>query len=402
MSDIDVAIVGGGCIGLAAAKGLLERRDLDVAVYEKEATLAQHQSGRNSGVLHPGFNYEPGSRKARYATIGTSQLKSFAQEHDVPLDEVGVVVIATSAADEANLDLLFERADANDVEVEVLPDQASIAEHEPHAVGQRGLWCPTAASVDAPAYVEALAQVVRESGGQIHLDQPVEGLSATGDGVEVRLEDRTVTASHVLNAAGLYADTLAHQLEVGQGYRIVPFRGEYYELKPDRRQLTHSMIYPTPDPELPFLGVHFTRRADGSVIVGPNAVLAGGREAYQRYQIDPLETLQMLTFGGFWRLFGDRTVRSAALEHLHTSISKRAFVGAASQLVPAVREEDLIPGHAGIRAQIVSRDGTLVHEPLVEVGPDSTHVLNAVSPGLTASLPFGEELAETVIDQLDG
>lgn len=400
MPDIDVAIVGGGCIGLAVARGLLERRDLDVAIFEKEPSLARHQSGRNSGVLHPGFNYPPGSRKARFAVAGTRRLKRFADRHEVPLEEVGVLVVATTEDDERRLDRLFEQADANGVDVEPVDGPEAIAAYEPHAAGRRGLWCPGAASIDAPAYVRALADVVDEQGGRLHLESPVAGLARTDGAVAIQLEDRTVTAAHVVNAAGLYADRLAHDLGVAQTYRIVPFRGEYYTLTPARRHLTRSMIYPTPDPELPFLGVHFTRRADGSVIVGPNAVLALGREAYGRREVDLAEATRMLGYGGFWRLFRDRTVRRVAIAHLHTSLRKAAFVSAAQRLVPAVTGDDLESGHAGIRAQIVSRDGELVTDPLIESGDRSTHVLNAVSPGLTASLPFGDAVAETVLQQL--
>lgn len=402
VSDHDVAIIGAGCIGLAVAKHLLERSDLDVLVLDKEPRLASHQSGRNSGVLHPGFNYQPGSLKARFAREGTRRLKGFAADHGVPIDEVGVLVVATDADEEARLEQLFERAEANGVDVDRLIGHEAIAAREPHAAGRVGLWCPEAASIDSVAYVRALAGVVRDAGASIRLEMPVASVTPIDGGVQLRAAGQEVTADHVVNAAGVYADRIAHQVGVGTDYRIVPFRGEYYQLRDERRTLTRSMIYPTPDPSLPFLGVHFTRRADGSVIVGPNAVLALGREAYGRTEIDLGDATRILGDLAVWRMLTKPTVRQVALEQLQTSLRKRAFVAAAKRLVPAVERDDLVAGHAGIRAQIVDRDGTLVMEPLIESGAHSTHVLNAVSPGLTASLPFGESVANAVIDRLEG
>lgn len=401
VSTYDVAIIGGGCIGLATARSLLDRGDLEVVVFEKEPELAQHQSGRNSGVLHPGFNYEPGSLKAQFAVEGTRRMKQFAQVHDVPLDECGVLVVATTERDETNLERLFDRARANGVDVERCDGHEAITAIEPHAAGRIGLWCPAAASIDSSSYIRALAAAVTDAGGEIRLDSTVSGLDVTSTGIRVETDGGPVSATHVVNAAGLHADRIAHQLGVGSDVRIIPFRGEYYELRPERRELTQTMIYPTPDPAIPFLGVHFTRRTDGSVIVGPNAVLALGREAYRRRDVSLRDTASILGYPGFWRLLADRQVRQVAVQHLHTSLRKAAFVAQASRLVPSVTSVDLVRGHAGNRAQVVDRSGRLVMDPLVEAGPRSTHVLNAVSPGLTSSLPFGDHVAEQVVDRLD-
>lgn len=402
MTDYDVAIIGGGCVGLATAKALLEETDLSVAVLEKESTVGAHQSGRNSGVLHPGFNYRPGSLKAEYAVAGTARLKQFAADHSVPLDELGVLVVATSARDVQNLEVLFERASANEVTVERLHNHDEIAEKEPHAVGQIGLWCPEAASIDPQAYVAELGSVVGDLGGDIHLDTTVSQLRTADNSISMQTDNGEIVAAHLVNAAGFYADRFAHQLGVGLDHRIVPFRGEYYTLEPSKRHLTRSMIYPTPDPDIPFLGVHFTRRTDGSVIVGPNAVIAPGREAYRNTDPNLRELAELITDPAVWRILADGTRRRIALHHLHTSIRKTAFVNAAQQLVPSVKASDLRKGHAGIRAQLVSDDGTLIMDPRIESGARSTHVLNAVSPGLTTSLPFGEHVASRVLESLEG
>jgi len=398
VTDYDVAVAGGGCVGLSVAYHLAES-GLDVAVLEKEYHLAAHQSGRNSGVLHPGFNYPPGSRKARFATEGTRRMKAFCDDHGVPIDEVGVVVAAQDDAEESRLHDLADNADANGVAVELL-DGDGLREREPHAAGQAALYCPEAASVDSQAYVYALASEARDAGADLHLGYEVRGASRTASSLRVHADKGDVTADYLVNAAGLHADRLAAELGVGDGHRIVPFRGEYYEVVPGRHDLCRSMIYPAPDPELPFLGVHFTRRADGKVIVGPNAVLAFGREAYRNTQFDLRDLADTLSYQGFWRLFASPKLLGVARDELAKSYRKERFVEASRRLVPDVRADDLARSYAGIRAQLVSPDGDLVQDPVFETGPRSLHVLNAVSPGLTSSLPLGEHLAERVEEAL--
>ncbi len=390
----DVAIVGGGCVGLSVARHLRERTDLDVAVLEKEHHLAAHQSGRNSGVLHPGFNYPPHSRKADFATEGTRRMKEYCAEHGVPCDELGVLVVAKTDAEEARLDTLAAQAEANGVEYELLDSQAAIREHEPHAVGQAALYAPEAASVDSQQYVYALAREIQAAGAELYTGHAVEEIHRTASGYRIETDKGPLEATYLVNAAGLHADELAHQLGVGKGYQIVPFRGEYYELRPGRRHLCETMIYPTPNPELPFLGVHYTRRTDGKVIIGPNAVLAFGREAYENTQFDLSDLFDTLTYEGFRRLLASRMMLSVALEELSKSYRKGKFAEASQRLVPDVRREDLKRSYAGIRAQVVSEDGDLVKDPLFVETDDSVHVLNAVSPGLTSSLPFGDHIAE--------
>ncbi len=393
----DVAIVGGGCVGLSVAKHLAEKTALDIAVLEKEHHLAAHQSGRNSGVLHPGFNYPPDSKKARFATEGTTRMKAYCAKHGVPCEEYGVLVVATDDEEEARLHELAKQAKANGVTYELLQSQAAIQEHEPYAEGQAALYAPEAASVDAEQYVYALAREIRNLGVTIYTGYEVTTISHAAKGYHIQTGNGRFDVSYLVNAAGLYADTLAHQVGVGEHYQVVPFRGEYYELRPERADLCQTMIYPTPNPELPFLGVHYTRRTDGKVIVGPNAVLAFGREAYANTDVDIRELIETLTYGGFQRLLSSPLMLSVAWDELNKSYRKEKFTEASQQLVPAIRTEDLQKSYAGIRAQLVATDGTLVKDPLFIARDDAIHVLNAVSPGFTSSLPFGEHIAETLV-----
>lgn len=401
MTAHDIVVVGGGCVGCSVARSLASKSDLDVAVVEKEHHLAAHQSGRNSGVLHPGFNYEPGSLKARFATEGTRRMKEYAAEHGVPIEEFGVLVVARNDREEAHLETVQARATENGVETEFLRDADAIAEHEPHATGQAALYAPEAASIDSQQYVYSLARDLADRGVDLYTGTRVDGVRRDLDGFRLDTTSGELRAGYVVNAAGLHADHVAAEFGVGEGLKVVPFRGEYYEVVPGRRHLCETMIYPTPDPDLPFLGVHFTRRTDGKVIVGPNAVLAFGREAYRNTDVNPRELAETLGYRGFRRLMADPKMLKVGWDELNKSYRKGKFVEAARRLVPEVRAEDFTKSYAGIRAQLVSEDGDLVKDPLFEHAGDSTHVLNAVSPGLTCSLPFGDHLSDAVLENLD-
>jgi len=396
--DHDIIVVGAGCIGCSVARSLARDSALDVAVVEKEHHLAAHQSGRNSGVLHPGFNYEPGSLKAQYATEGTRRMKEFARENDVPLAEHGVVVVARTAAEERRLEELETQAEQNGVETELVHGNDAIAAYEPHASGRAALIAPEAASIDAQQYVYTLARHATNAGVDFYTGTRVDGVRR--DGEEFRLATSTgeLRTRYVVNCAGLHADRLAAEFGVGDGLQIVPFRGEYYEVVPGKRAVCQSMIYPTPDPELPFLGVHYTRRTDDKVIVGPNAVLALGREAYENTEFNLRDLRETLGYAGFYRLMLRPKMLRIGWEELTKSYRKEQFVAAAQRLVPEVSVSDFRESYAGVRAQLVTDDGRLVKEPLFEHAARSTHVLNAVSPGLTCSLPFGETLSEDVLE----
>ena len=394
MTKHDVLVVGGGCVGVSTARHLAER-GVDVAVVEKEYALAEHQSGRNSGVLHPGFNYEPGTLKARFAVEGTRRMKEYCAERNVPVDECGVFVVAQDDEERERLKDLKKQADENGAEARVV-EAAFVEDREPHADAVAALYAPEAASVDSRKYVHALAADAEEDGAAFYLGHEVRDATRERDGWRVETNKGELGAEYVVNAAGLYADVLARKMDAPTEHRVVPFRGEYYELAPEATDLCRTMIYPTPDPELPFLGVHYTRRTDGKVIVGPNAVLAFGKEAYTNRDVSPKELFRTLSYGGFWRLISSRKMLGVAWDELNKSYRKSRFVAAAQRLVPEAGPDDFARSYAGVRAQLVSPDGELVKQPLVEHDDDgrATHVLNAVSPGLTCSLPFGEYLAE--------
>ncbi|RYJ08224.1 L-2-hydroxyglutarate oxidase [Halogeometricum borinquense] len=396
MKHHDVAIIGGGCVGLSTAKHLTELTDLDIAVFEKEHHLAEHQSGRNSGVLHPGFNYPPNSKKAQFATEGTRRMKQYCADHNIPCEEFGVLVVAKTDHEEEHLDVLASQAEANGVEYERLDSCAEIQEHEPHAVGQAALYAPEAASVDSQQYVYALAREIQQNDVSLYTGHAVERVRKKASGYRLTTSNSEIDATYLVNAAGLHADTLAQQVGAGEDYQMIPFRGEYYEVTPDRSDVCQTMIYPTPDPELPFLGVHYTRRTDGKVIVGPNAVLAFGREAYQNTDADLSELKDIVAYDGFQKLLSSKTMLAVAWSELNKSYRKSKFTEAAQRLVPGIRSNDLNKSYSGIRAQLVSADGDLVKDPLTIETDDAVHVLNAVSPGLTSSLPFGEHIAKQV------
>ncbi|MFP4632252.1 MAG: L-2-hydroxyglutarate oxidase [Halobacteriales archaeon] len=396
--DYDVAVVGAGVLGSSVARRLAD--DVDVCVLDKEHHLGLHQSGRNSGVLHPGYNYEPGTPKAEYAPRGTRRAKEYAADKDVAVDEHGVYVTARDESEIQVLELLLERAEANGVEARLV-DGDEMREVEPHAAGVAALHAPEAASIDSVAYLHSLARDAVSRGARLHLGHELRGVER-GDGRRWRLETSCggVEADYVVGCAGLQADRVARLFDVGSGYRVVPFRGEYYELSPDAENLCRTMIYPAPDPELPFLGVHYTRRTDGKVVVGPNAVLAFGREAYANHGFDVRDMASTFGYAGFWRLMASRKMLGVAWSELNKSYRKKRFVEAARSLVPDAEPQQFHRSYSGVRAQLVSRDGELVDQPLVEHGEASTHVLNAVSPGLTTSLPYGEDLAIDVLERL--
>jgi L-2-hydroxyglutarate oxidase LhgO len=328
-------------------------------------------------------------------------MKAYCAEHDIPCEELGVLVIATDDEETARLDDLVAQAEANGVAYELLDSREEIRAHEPHAVGEAAFYAPGAASVDSQQYVYSLAREVQNEGVTLYTGHAVSEIRSTASGYGLTTSNGEFEVSYLVNAAGLHADTLAHQVGVGEGYQVVPFRGEYYELTPERADLCRTMIYPTPDPELPFLGVHYTRRTDGKVIVGPNAVLAFGREAYENTDVSPSELVETLSYDGFRKLLASRTMLSVAWAELNKSYRKEKFVEASQRLVPEVDADDLEKSYAGIRAQLVSEDGDLVKDPLFVERDDAVHVLNAVSPGLTSSLPFGEHIAGRVVEAMD-
>ena len=388
----DFAIVGGGIVGLSTARALLTRYPgAGVVVLEKEDDIARHQTGRNSGVIHSGVYYKPGSLKARYSREGGAELVEFCREHRVAHEICGKVIVATEPEELPVLDNLHDRGLENGLAVEKV-GPGGLEELEPNATGLAALHVPSAGIVDYVGVARALARTVEELGGELITGARVEEISERGDGVKVIASGNDLNARTLVNCAGLYSDRVAEMCGVEPGAKIVPFRGEYYELAPRKRGLIRNLIYPVPNPAFPFLGVHFTRMVGGGVEAGPNAVLGLAREGYAKTDLDPGDLAEVLGYPAFWKL-ARRNWRTGLGEILR-SLSKRAFVRSLRGLVPDVEEADLIPARAGVRAQALKADGTLVDDFLIVEGKSSVHVLNAPSPAATACLPIGEAIAD--------
>jgi len=388
----DVAIVGGGILALATARALHERAPrARLVILEKEAELAQHQTGHNSGVIHSGIYYKPGSYKARLCVEGARLMKEFCESHGIRVDRCGKVIVATAAEEVPRLMTLWERGNANGVPGLALIDPPRLRELEPHAVAVRAIHSPHTAIVDFKEVAAALARELVASGLVIETRARVTAIRRTGEGLELTTSRATVLARAVVNCAGLYSDAVARMAGADPGVRIVPFRGEYYFLRPLRRSLVRGLIYPVPDPEFPFLGVHFTKTVHGDVEAGPNAVLAFAREGYTFGRVRAGELLGTLGYSGFWAM-ARRYWRTGAYE-MYRSLSKAAFVRALQKLVPDVRSEDLSRGGAGVRAQAVTPEGALVDDFRIVEAADAVHVLNAPSPAATASLAIGRHIA---------
>lgn len=381
-------------MGCALARALaLKHPTAKITVLEKETRVAQHTSGRNSGVVHAGYNQKPGTLKARFCVEGNRRLVEYARARGVPVADTGILVVARSMAERATLEELLRRGRENGVGGLRLVDGAEIKRLEPNASGVAALHAPSGAAVDSAFYVSALAEDARAAGVDFRLGEGVRRIEETGKGYEIRTSAGRLRAARVVNCAGLYADRLAHQLGAGLPYTIVPFRGEFYYIDEAKAGLIRSMIYSVPDIRYPFLGVHWTRTVHGKVKVGPNAVLAFGREAYGTFQVQPVDVARMTLDPRFWRMLAGAEFRRLAGENLRTSLSKTAFLKQAFTLVRGAEARDFTKGPSGIRAQLVDGEGKLVDDIVVERKGASLHVLNAISPGLTCSLPFADHLA---------
>jgi len=390
----DIAIIGGGIVGLSTAMALTDGpAPVPPLVIEKEAEVAQHQTGHNSGVIHSGIYYRPGSLKARYTVEGARRLVEFCQQHGIPYETCGKVVVATDAAELPRLEELHRRGAANGVPggVELIGPER-LREIEPHAAGIKALHVPATGIVDYVAVARRYAELVRERGGAIRTGTRVRGLRRDGTSWVVETTAGALRATHVVNCAGLYSDWIAQRAGCRPSVRIIPFRGEYYRLRPASEPLVRSLIYPVPDPAFPFLGVHFTRMIRGGVEAGPNAVLSFRREGYAKTDFNVREAWSTVGFPGFWRL-ASKYWRTGIGE-VYRSFSKRAFVQALQRLLPELREEDLDPGGSGVRAQAIDPSGALVDDFSIQAMGGMVHVLNAPSPAATASIPIGEAIAE--------
>jgi len=388
-----VAVVGGGILGLAVARELTARGD-HVTVLEKEDHWAAHQTGHNSNVVHAGLYYEPGSFKARMSVAGNQSMVEFARANGVPFDVCGKLVVATTSDELPGLNALAARASANGVPARMVTP-AEAHEHEPEVACVAALHVESTAIIDFAAVCEVLAKQLAEAGAELRLSTPALAIRAgSAGGVEIATGEDVVRADALVNCAGLHSDRVAKLAGLTPPVTIVPFRGEYFTLKPESAHLVRGLIYPVPDPTLPFLGVHLTRMLDGSVHAGPNAVLALRREGYRWRDVSGRDLAETARFPGLWRLA--RKYPRTAVDEVLRSLSRRRFARSLARLVPAVGREDLVRAGAGVRAQALRADGTLVHDFIIETAPNQVHVLNAPSPGATCALEIAKHVADQV------
>jgi L-2-hydroxyglutarate oxidase LhgO len=388
----DVTVVGAGIVGLATARAILRATPkLRLVVVDKEQGIAVHQTGHNSGVLHAGVYYAPGSRKAVMCRAGKAALEKFATKHRIPFEHAGKLIVATTDAEKARLDDLLARALGNGVVGAELVGPERMREIEPHVMGLGALWSPETGVIDFRLVAEALAAEIRKAGGEILLGHEVKAIREMSGERVLETTGGAVTARDIVVCAGLHADRLAAMTKT-PGPRIVPFRGDYYVLRPEAAGLVRGLIYPAPDPRLPFLGVHFTRRIDGEVWAGPNAVLAFAREGYRKRDVDPVEMVRILGYRGFLRVAGHNM--STGIAEMWRDFSKRAFLHALQRFIPELTLADLVPGPSGVRAQAVDIMGGMVDDFAIGGSAHVLHVQNAPSPAATASLAIGEWLAK--------
>lgn len=395
------AVVGGGIVGTAVARRLSQLRpEATVTLLEKEPELARHQTGRNSGVVHAGLYYAPGSLKAQLCRRGVAMLRDYCTERGLAYDECGKVLVALDDVEERRLADIMSRAVANEVPGVRLLDAGQVTAIEPHVRGVAGLHSPETAIVDYAAVTRALADDARQAGADVRTGYEVTGLTQRGDEVLVsRRQGGTDAFDHVILCAGLHADRVAELAGDAAGPRIVPFRGEYYLLRPERRDLVRGLVYPVPDPRYPFLGVHLTRRVDGEVMVGPNAVLALSREGYRWGDVSPSDLREALAWKGF-RRFARQHWRTGVTETFG-SLSKRSFVAAARRYVPELTVGDVVPGPSGVRAQALGADGELVDDFRMTKRGNVLAVRNAPSPAATSSLAIAEHIVDLALDRKD-
>ena len=394
----DYAIIGGGIVGLATAVALGKRvPSARIIVIEKESALAAHQSGRNSGVIHAGIYYAPGSFKARFSRAGNLSMVAFCQEHGIKHEVCGKLIIATEQDELPRLEKLHQRGLQNELEVRRIGPE-EMKELEPNAAGIAAIHVAATGIVNYSQVCAKYAEIIRAQGGQLHLGARVNTIRHTGDGHVIETSQGEFQSRFLINCAGLHSDRVARMSGEEPQARIVPFRGEYYELKPGKRHLVRGLIYPVPNPDFPFLGVHCTRMIDGTVHLGPNAVLAFKREGYRKSDINLRDLADTLFYPGFWKLAAKNA--SEGMREVVRSSSKAAFTRSLQRLVPAIQADDIVPCKAGVRAQALRPDGALVDDFLIIQSARAVHVCNAPSPGATASLEIGNHVAGVVAGQL--
>ncbi|MFC5589793.1 L-2-hydroxyglutarate oxidase [Sporosarcina soli] len=393
----DFAVVGGGIVGLSTGMALYERfPNAKVVIIEKESFVAEHQTGHNSGVIHSGIYYKPGSFKARFARQGSQSMTEFCQTYGIDHDICGKVIVATKQEELPLLENLYQRGLQNELAIQKIGGD-ELKEIEPHVNGLGAIRVPQAGIVNYKQVSEKFAEIIQKHGGEIRLNTKVEKIHEESDQVIIETNRGTLKANRVINCAGLHSDRVAAAAGYKTDMKILPFRGEYFKLVPEKRHLVKHLIYPVPNPKFPFLGVHFTRMISGEVDAGPNAVLSFKREGYKKTDFNAKDLMESLSFPGLWKMAGK--FAKEGLDEYVRSFSKKQFTKSLQELIPEIQEDDLIPAPAGVRAQALNRDGNMVDDFFIIMGKRTIHVCNAPSPAATASIEIGKEIVNRIPEQ---
>lgn len=401
MKHYDVTIIGGGIIGFGTALGIQKNNPkLKVCVLEKDSVVSNHQTGHNSGVIHSGIYYKPGSLKANFCVEGRASVAEFCLNHNLKYIKCGKIIVAYKEEEIPRLQDLYERGIANKVEGLEIIGPERIKEIEPFATGMKALYAPNTGIVDYREITEKYAEISKENGADVYLSTKFESYRKSKEASQnliLETNNGEFETSLVINCAGLQSDIVAKKMGIKPKLKIIPFRGEYYNLKPEKKNLVNGLIYPVPDPNFPFLGVHFTKTVHGGLVeAGPNAVLAYAREGYRKIDINPIELLAILTYPGFIK-FGSKNWKTGFSE-INRSLRKSVFVKDLKKMIPDVKSSDLVAGGSGVRAQAIGSDGSMIDDFAIEVANKSIHVLNAPSPGATSSLVIGKYIANLALN----
>lgn len=391
----DIAVIGGGIVGTATALSILSKKNLSLLLLETEDTWAAHQTGNNSGVIHSGLYYKPGSLKAKNCTTGRDAMYQFCQEHGIKHERCGKVVVASSKDEIPALNELERKGSLNGLSGIKRLNAEQIKEYEPHVAGVEGLFIPQTGIVNYKSVTEKYAELIAAKGGELKLSHKLTSVSVRNSEIILKTTGGEFRTKFLVNCAGLYSDRVARMCGIDPDLKIVPFRGEYYELKKEKEYLVKNLIYPVPDPRFPFLGVHFTRMIQGGIEAGPNAVLAFKREGYTNKDFSLYDTLDLISFGGFWSMAAK--YYRMGWEEMKRSFSKDLFVKALQKLIPEVGFDDVVPAGAGVRAQALGSDGKLLDDFFIKEIPRMVHVLNAPSPAATSSLSIGDTISSMVL-----
>jgi len=397
--NYDITIIGGGIVGTATALSILKEKNVKLLLLETESSLAAHQTGNNSGVIHSGLYYKPGSLKAANCTLGREMMYTFCEQHNIPFDKCGKIVVATSKEEIPALNMLEERSKANGLTGIKRISAEEIKQYEPHANGIDGLFVPQTGIVDYVAVTNKYADLIRYKGGEIKANSKLTSVKKVGKNLVLSTEKGEYHTKFIVNCAGLQSDRVAKLCGVDPGLMIIPFRGEYYKIKKEKQYLVKNLIYPVPDIKFPFLGVHFTRMINGGVEAGPNAVLAFKREGYKKTDFSFGDILEMKLYPGFWKMAAK--FYKMGFQEFRRSFSKDLFVKSLQKLIPEIQSDDIEKGGAGVRAQALERDGKLVDDFRIVEAERMVHVLNAPSPAATASLSIGKTISEMVIKRFN-